>query len=134
MEFREQITIGFIFFFYAYFLSLGFWQVVGAYRDIRAFRLLPNGTEAEWSYLLGSVMMGAASVWFYGTRTEDIFCPGPASGEFLFFLSLGLFSALQTCLALSSAAARLAAGSEWMRRRETGRVERFRPQLWHRAL
>jgi hypothetical protein len=107
MEFREQITIGFVFFVYAYFLGLGFWQVLGTYRQIRVFSLLPKGADSKWGYFLGSTMMAAATIWFFGTRTEDIFSPGPASSEFLFFLSLALCFALLTCLAVSSIEDRL---------------------------
>ena len=111
MEFREQITIGFVFFVFAYFLSLGFWQVLGAYRGIRAFSLLPREAKGRWGYVLGSAIMTAACVWFFGTRPEDVFSPGPASSEFLFFLSLALSCALLTCLAVSSVEDRLSSGA-----------------------
>ncbi len=134
MEFREQIIIGFVFCIFAYFLSLGFWQVLGTFRGIRAFSLLPADAEKRWGYPLGFAIMAVASAWFFGTRTEDIFCPGPASSEFLFFLSVALFSALQTCLAVSSMEDRfysdaLRAGPRRHRRRDMASA-----QWWQRAL
>jgi dienelactone hydrolase len=107
MEFHEQITIGYVFFVFAYFLSLGFWQILASYQGLRAFSLFPRGTRAVWGYLLGSVVMALASVWFFGTRTADIFSPGPASSEFLFFLSIGLLCALVTTVVASALVARL---------------------------
>jgi len=107
MEFREQITIGFVFFVFSYFLSLGFWQILATFQGLRAFSLLPGGTRARWRYLLGSVLMALASAWFFGTRTSDIFSPGPASSEFLFFLFMGLLSALVTTIVASAVLVRL---------------------------
>jgi len=118
MEFREQIAIGFVFFIYAYFLGLGFWQVLGTYREIRAFCLLPQGANRNWGYFLGSAMMAAATIWFFGTRTEDIFSPGPASSEFLFFLSLALFCALVTCRAISWVEGRLSSRTPAVRQKD----------------
>lgn len=118
MEFREQISIGLVFFVYAYFLGLGFWQVLGTYRLIRSFSLLPKGAGRNWGYFLGSTMMAAATIWFFGTRTEDIFCPGPASSEFLFFLSLALFCAWLTCLAVSSVEDRLSSSAAGVGQRD----------------
>jgi dienelactone hydrolase len=105
MEFHEQITIGYVFFGFAYFLSLGFWQILAAFQGLRAFSLLPRGTRAGWGYLLVAVIMVLAGAWFFGTRTSEIFSPGPASSEFLFFLSMGLLCALVTTVAASAVVA-----------------------------
>ena len=107
MEFREQITIGFVFFVFACFLSLGFWQILATFQGLRAFSLLPRSTRARWGYLLGSVLMALATTWFFGTRTSDIFSPGPASSEFLFFLFMGLLCALVTTIMASAVVVRL---------------------------
>jgi hypothetical protein len=98
MEFHEQITIGLEFFVFAFLASLGFWQILAAYQGLRALSLLPRGTSARWSYLLGAGLIALPCVWFFGTRAEDVFSPGPASSEFLFFLSLGLLCALGTTI------------------------------------
>jgi hypothetical protein len=94
MEFHEQITIGFVFFVFAFFVSLGFWQILAAYQGLRALSLLSKGAKARWSHLLGAALVLLPCVWFFGARTEDVFSPGPASSEFLFFLSMGLLCAL----------------------------------------
>jgi hypothetical protein len=119
MEFPEQITIGLVFFRFAYVVSLGFWQVLAAHLGLRAFSLLPRGLGKVWSYVVGGAIMAAAGVFFLGTRAEEIFSPGPASSEFLFFLFLALFCGLFTCLVFSSAEDAL---SFFLRRRsnETG--------------
>lgn len=109
MEFREQITIGFVFFIFAYFASLGFWQLIAAWQRLRAFSWLPRSASGRWGYLLGSTIIASASVWFFGTRSEEIFSPGPASSEFLFFLSGGLFCALATTIFASFLVHKLAA-------------------------
>ena len=98
MEFHEQITIGFVFFAFAFFVSLGFWQILAAYQGLRALSLLPKGAKARWSHLLGVALILLPCVWFFGARTEDVFSPGPASSEFLFFLSMGLLCALVTSI------------------------------------
>jgi hypothetical protein len=102
MEFHEQITIGIVFFVFAYFAGLGFWQIVAAWQGLGAFSWLPRGAKARWGYLAGSVLVALACGWFFGTRTEDIFCPGPASSEFLFFLGLGLLLSLVTSMIASA--------------------------------
>jgi hypothetical protein len=107
MEFHEQITIGAVFFVFAFFVSLGFWQILAAYHGFRAFSVLRDGARAGWGYLLGAALILAACVWFFGTRTEDIFSPGPASSEFLFFLSLALLCALVVSMVCSSLEGRL---------------------------
>ncbi len=107
MEFHEQITIGVVFFVFAFFVSLGFWQILATYYGFRAFSILRDGARAGWGYLLGAVLILLAGVWFFGTRTEDIFSPGPASSEFLFFLSLALLCALVTSIVATSLVGRL---------------------------
>jgi hypothetical protein len=114
MEFPEQITIGLVFFRFAYILSLGFWQVLAAHLGLRAFSLLPRGLSKPWGYAVGSVLVAGAGILFFRTRAEEIFSPGPASSEFLFFLSLALFCGLLTCLVVSSAEDAL---SSFLRRR-----------------
>ena len=101
MEFHEQITIGYTFFGFAFLASLGFWQILAACQGLRAFSLLPRGVDARWGYLMGSAFMVLGAVWFFGTRTAEIFSPGPASSEFLFFL----FSALLCTLLIIIVAA-----------------------------
>ena len=102
MEFHEQITIGYIFFGFAFLVSLGFWQILSASQGLRAFSLLPRGTDARWGYVLGSASMVLGAVWFFGTRTAEIFSPGPASSEFLFFLFLALLCTLLICIVFAS--------------------------------
>jgi hypothetical protein len=94
MEFHEQITIGYIFFGFAFLVSLGFWQILAACQGLRAFSVLPRGIDARCGYLLGSAFMVLGAVWFFGTRTAEIFSPGPASSEFLFFLFVALLCTL----------------------------------------
>jgi dienelactone hydrolase len=108
MEFREQITIGIVFFVFAYFAGLGFWQIVAAWQGLRAFSWLPRGAKDRWGYLTGSLLLAVACVWFFGTRTEDIFSPGPASSEFLFFLAVALLLSLATSVVASLLVDRLA--------------------------
>jgi hypothetical protein len=96
MEFHEQITIGCVFFVFAFFVSLGFWQILAAYQGLRAFSLLPGHKGARWSYLLGAALILPSCVWFFVARAEDVFSPGPASSEFLFFLSLAVLCSLGT--------------------------------------
>ena len=50
MEFREQITIGIVFFVFAYFAGLGFWQIVAVWQGLGAFSWLPRGAKHRWSY------------------------------------------------------------------------------------
>jgi fermentation-respiration switch protein FrsA (DUF1100 family) len=102
MEFHEQITIGYIFFGFAFLVSLGFWQVLSTFLGLRAFSLLPRGIDARWGYLLGPAFMVLGAVWFFGTRTAEIFSPGPASSEFLFFLFLALLCTLLISIVVSS--------------------------------
>ena len=101
MEFREQITIGVIFLVFAYFASLGFWQLVATWQRLKALLWLPRDVKARWGYFLGSSLVALASLWFFGTRSEEIFSPGLASSEFLFFLSAGLALALVTTVIIS---------------------------------
>jgi len=107
MEFHEQITIGFVFLVFAFLVSLGFWQILAAYQGLRALSLVPRGRSVRWNYLLGAALILLSCVWFFGARTEEVFSPGPASSEFLFFLSLGLFCALVTTIVGSMAVAPL---------------------------
>jgi hypothetical protein len=107
MEFPEQITIGYVFFAFAYGVGLGFWQIVAARQGLRALSWMPRGAKQRWGYLAGSGLIAVACAWFFGTRTEDIFCPGPASSEFLFFLACALLASLVTSMLLSSLVGRL---------------------------
>jgi hypothetical protein len=134
MEFREQITIGFVFFVFSYFLSLGFWQILATFQGLRAFSLLPRGTRARWGYLLGSVLMALPSAWFFGTRTSDIFSPGPASSEFLFFLSMGLLCALVTTIMASAVVGRLVEAGRGGGDNPYPRTERASTRRWQGAV
>lgn len=123
MEFREQITIGLVYFVFAYFAALGFWQLVAAWQGLRAFSWLRRGVKARWGYLLGSALVGLASLWFFGTRSSEIFSPGPASSEFLFFLGAALVCALATTILLSLVLDRLSASADRRHGREYPRRE-----------
>jgi dienelactone hydrolase len=101
MEFREQIITGVIYFVFAYLVALGFWQLIAAWQRLKALSWLRSIVRARWGYSLGSALMVLACLWFFGTRTEEIFSPGPASSEFLFFLAAGLLSALATTILIS---------------------------------
>jgi hypothetical protein len=109
MEFREQITIGATYFVFAYSTSLGFWQLIATWQRLKALSWLGRDVKARWGYLLGSTIMGLACLWFFGTRSYEIFSPGPASSEFLFFLSAALLCALVTTILVSLLADRLIA-------------------------
>jgi dienelactone hydrolase len=102
MEFHEQITIGIVFLVFAYFAGLGFWQIVAAWQGLRAFSWLSRGAKGRRGYLTGSLLLVLACAWFFGTRSDDIFCPGPASSEFLFFLAVGLLLSLATSVVIST--------------------------------
>lgn len=95
MEFPEQIAIGITFFYFAYLAIFGLLQIIAS-RHHRS-DLSPLGNlRPVWGYLLGSTLLALAYVWFFGTRGEEIFSPGPASSEFAFFLGLALLAALLT--------------------------------------
>jgi hypothetical protein len=134
MEFHEQITIGAVFFVFAFFVSLGFWQILAAYQGFRAFSVLREGAKAAWGYLLGSALILAACVWFFGTRTGDIFSPGPASSEFLFFLSLALLCALVTSIVASSLVGRLVGSGNAHPENPYVRKEVVTTSLWEGVL
>jgi hypothetical protein len=134
MEFREQITIGYVFFVFAYCAGLGFWQIVAAYQGLGALSWMPRGARKRWSYLAGSVLLALACVWFFGTRTEDIFCPGPASSEFLFFLASALLAALVTSMLLSSLVGRIASARAGAVVRADGRSEAVHAAWWNGTL
>jgi hypothetical protein len=134
MEFREQITIGFVFFAFAYFAALGFWQIVAAREGLRAVSWLPRGVRNRWGYLAGSAVLALACVWFFGTRSEDIFCPGPASSEFLFFLAAALLVALITSMVIASLVDRLARDRAAPPVVGEGRRERISAKWWNGAL
>jgi hypothetical protein len=112
MEFHEQITIGLVFLVFAFFVSLGFWQILAAYQGLRAFSLVPRGRSVRWNYLLGAVLTLLSCVWFFGARAAEVFSPGPASSEFLFFLSAGLLCALVTTIVGSTVVARVSLPGE----------------------
>ncbi len=134
MEFREQITIGYVFFAFAYCAGLGFWQIVAARQGLRALSWMPRGGKDRWGYLAGSVLLALACVWFFGTRTEDIFCPGPASSEFLFFLASALLAALVTSVLLSSLVGRFASACADAPVRAGGRREGVHATWWSGTL
>jgi hypothetical protein len=130
MEFPEQISIGLIFFRFAYVVCIGFWQVLASFQGIHAFSLLPRGFKRRWGYLLGAVIMAAAGVWFFATKTEEIFAPGPASSEFLFFFTGALLCGLATCLAVSSARDALSASPRWSEAQERCTTEGVGTKWW----
>ncbi len=132
MEFREQITIGLIFFVFAYFASLGFWQLIAAWQRLKALSWLPHHWRPRWGYLLGSILLGLACLWFFGTKSEEIFSPGPASSEFLFFLGAGLFLALLTTISVSLLAAGLGASIRGLGEKPYPRKEEISAQ-WVRG-
>jgi dienelactone hydrolase len=112
MEFREQITIGILYFVSAYFVSLGFWQLIAAWQRLKALSWLGRDVKARWGYFLGSTLMGLACLWFFGTRSYEIFSPGPASSEFLFFLAVALLCALVTAILISLLVDRMSASAQ----------------------
>jgi dienelactone hydrolase len=128
MEFREQITIGVVYFVFAYFASLGFWQLIATWQRLRALSWLGREVKARWGYLLGSTLMGLACLWFFGTRGYEIFSPGPASSEFLFFLGVALLCALVTTIFVSWLADRLFAPVEGPDPVEEGDAEKPHPR------
>jgi hypothetical protein len=134
MEFREQITIGIVYFVFAYFATLGFWQLLATWQRLRALWWLGRRIRSTPGYCLGATLIVAACIWFFGSRSEEIFSPGPASSEFLFFFSSALLCSLVTTLLVAGALRRLAVGGEkWCpalahRRKESvllGEVEGF---------
>ncbi len=133
MEFREQITIGFVFLVFAYFASLGFWQLVAAWQRLKALSWLPRNLKPRWGYLWGSSLLALACLWFFGTRTEEIFSPGPASSEFLFFLWAGLLLGLLSTIAVSLLADRLWASSRWHAEKQYAQKEEISAQ-WVRGI
>jgi pimeloyl-ACP methyl ester carboxylesterase len=134
MEFPEQITIGYVFFAFAYCAGLGFWQIVAARQGLRALSWVPRRANHRWGYLAGSALLALACVWFFGTRTEDIFCPGPASSEFLFFLACALLAAMVTSMLLSSLVGRLVPAREDAAVRGDARTEDVRATWWNGTL
>jgi hypothetical protein len=134
MEFREQITIGMVFFVFAYFAGLGFWQIVAAWQGLGAFSWLPRGAKARWGYLAGSLVLALACGWFFGTRTEDIFCPGPASSEFLFFLGLGLLLSLGTSMIASALVHRFVSGGSRLSTRHAAQGQPVSGPRWNGTL
>ncbi len=134
MEFREQITIGYVFFAFAYCAGLGFWQIVAARQGLRALSWMPRGAKHRWGYLAGSVLLVLACVWFFGTRTEDIFSPGPASSEFLFFLTSALLAALVSSMLLSLLVGRFVPAREDAPVRASGRSEDVHATWWKGTL
>jgi dienelactone hydrolase len=134
MEFHEQITIGIVFLVFAYFAGLGFWQIVAAWQGLRAFSWLPRGAKDRWGYLTGSLVVVLACVWFFGTRTDDIFCPGPASSEFLFFLAVGLLLSLATSVVISTLVDGIAQRRAGSSGRRAARGEAVAATRWQGAL
>jgi hypothetical protein len=134
MEFHEQITTGFLFFVFAFFVSLGFWQILAAYQGLRALSLLPEGAKALWSHLLGAALILLPCVWFFGSRAEEVFSPGPASSEFLFFLSMGLFCALGTSILSATVADRVFLRSEGRGENPNQRREAVSTSQWKGTL
>jgi hypothetical protein len=134
MEFHEQITIGIVFFVFAYFAGLGFWQIIAAWQGLGAFSWLPRGAKAGWGYLAGSLVLALACGWFFGTRTEDVFCPGPASSEFLFFLGLGLLLSLVTSMIASALVHRFVRGRAGSPTRRATRREPVSGPRWNGTL
>ena len=112
MEFREQITIGVVYFIFVYFATLGFWQLIATWQRLKALSWLGAGVKARWGYLLGSTLMGLAYLWFFGTRGYEVFSPGLGGGESLFFVSTALLCTLATTIFISSLADRLFASGE----------------------
>lgn len=112
MEFREQITVGFTYFIFAYFATLGFWQLIATWQRLKALSWLGRRLRTRWGYLLGSALMGLACLWFFGTRGYEIFSPGPASSEFFFFLSAALLCSLVTSVLISLFVDRFFASAE----------------------
>ncbi|NIN63341.1 MAG: alpha/beta hydrolase [Anaerolineae bacterium] len=133
MEFREQITIGLVFLVFAYCASLGFWQLVAAWQRLKALSWLPRSLRPRWGYLFGSSLLALACLWFFGTRTEEIFSPGPASSEFLFFLLAGLLLGLLSTIAVSLLADRLWASLRWRAEKQYARKEEISAQ-WVRGI
>lgn len=130
MEFHEQITIGYVFFGFAFLVSLGFWQILAACQGLRAFSLLPRGIDARWGYLLGSAFMVLGAVWFFGTRTAEIFSPGPASSEFLFFLFLALLCTLLISIVVSSVLSGMSGARQGWKRNPGSAVEALTAGRW----
>jgi len=134
MEFHEQITIGFVFLVFAFFVSLGFWQILAAYQGLRALSLVPRGRSVRWNYLLGAALILLSCVWFFGARTEEVFSPGPASSEFLFFLSLGLLCALVTTIVGSMVVAGVSLRGEDRSENPYQRTEAVNTSRWQGTL
>ncbi len=107
MEFREQITIGVVYFVFAYCATLGFWQLIATWQRLKALSWVGRGRKARLGYLLGSVLMVLACLWFFCTRSGEVFSPGPASSEFLFFLSAASLCSLVTTILVSPLVDRL---------------------------
>ncbi len=101
MEFREQITIGVVYFLFAYVATLGFWQLIATWQRLKALSWLGTAAKVRWGYLLGAFPICLACLWFFGTRSDEIFSPGPASSEFLFFLATALLCSLATTIFVS---------------------------------
>ncbi|MBI2845142.1 MAG: hypothetical protein HYX86_01205 [Chloroflexi bacterium] len=100
MEFPEQISIGITFFYFAYLGNLGLLQIIAA--SHRRPQLSPcGGLRPIWGYTVGAVLIALGYLWFFGTRGEEIFSPGPASSEFAFFFGLALVAALATSTVLA---------------------------------
>lgn len=97
MDFPEQISIGVNFFYFAYLANLGLLQILAARHRHPALSPLVSFPPI-WAYTLGSGLIALAYLWFFGTRSEEIFSPGPASAEFAFFFALALAAALFTSL------------------------------------
>jgi len=97
MQFPEQITIGLLFFLFAYGAILGASQIVAARHRLVGLSLLRVRNPLS-HYLLGSTLLLLAYGWFFGTRGYEIFSPGPATSEFAFFLGLAFLAALSTAL------------------------------------
>lgn len=93
MEFREQLTIGVLFFFMAYGALLGLLQIVAA-RHRRADIAPWAARNPVRGAALGAALILLSYAWFFGTHQYEIFSPGPASSEFAFFFTLAFWCAL----------------------------------------
>ena len=134
MEFREQITIGATYFIFAYFATLGFWQLIATWQGSKALSWLGRSVKTRWGYLLGSVLIGLACIWFFGTRSKEILSPGPASSEFFFFLSAALLCSLVTTVLISLLTDRLFASAERPGEKPYARKERVSLERWRGAI
>ncbi len=89
------------YFVFAYILIIGTLQIIASYRGLVGLSFFPRG-KGLWGYLLGASLAGGASLWFFTSKWEKIFIPGPGGGPGLGGGELSLLFAFAFLTVLST--------------------------------